>query len=258
MLLTLKLILTPVLIASVTLVGRRWGPSIGGWLMGFPLTSGPVSLLLALQYGLPFAAHAAIGTMAGIGSDCVFCVVYYVFARFTGWFGSSMAAIAGFLLATYLWNVASLPILPSILIVVAAAGIALWFIPRQPVSNGVAEAPKWDMPARMGAAALFVLLLTTFANNLGPQLSGLISPFPVFTTVIAAFTHHQQGAKAAVQLLRGVALGTFAFASFFLVVALLLPGLGMALTYLAAVATTVAINGIALRFVQPKTTQIGE
>jgi hypothetical protein len=50
MLLTMKLLMTPLLIAFVTLVGRKWGPGVGGWLMGFPLTSGPVSMLPALPW----------------------------------------------------------------------------------------------------------------------------------------------------------------------------------------------------------------
>ncbi len=51
MVLVLKLLLTPILITLATLGGRRWGPGLSGWFLGFPLTSGPVSLILALQYG---------------------------------------------------------------------------------------------------------------------------------------------------------------------------------------------------------------
>jgi hypothetical protein len=35
-LLVIKLLLTPVLIALATLVGRRWGAALGGWLAGCP------------------------------------------------------------------------------------------------------------------------------------------------------------------------------------------------------------------------------
>ena len=44
------------------------------------------------------------------------------------------------------------------------------------------------LPARMIAAAAFVLVLTTFANTLGARLSGVLSPFPLFT--VAATRKH--------------------------------------------------------------------
>jgi hypothetical protein len=33
-----KLILTPVAITAIALAGRRWGPAVGGWVAGLPLT----------------------------------------------------------------------------------------------------------------------------------------------------------------------------------------------------------------------------
>ena len=45
----LKLILAPVIIGGASLAGRRWGPAVSGWLVGLPLTSGPVIFFLALS-----------------------------------------------------------------------------------------------------------------------------------------------------------------------------------------------------------------
>jgi hypothetical protein len=249
--LTLKLIMTPLLIAFVTLVGRRWGPGISGWLMGFPLTSGPVSIFLALQYGRAFAARAAIGTLGGIASVCVFCLVYSLVSRKTGWPVSTLAAMMAFFAAILLWNTASLGLIPTILIDVLVVGLILLALPRREAAQGTGVTPRWDIPARMLVATAFVVGLTTFAATLGAQLSGLLSPFPIFTTVIAIFTHHQQGADTASQLLRGVVVGTFSFLCFFLVVAVLLPVVPMFFTYLAATAGSIGVNSLALRFVRP-------
>ena len=248
--LTLKLIMTPLLIASVTLVGRRWGSGVSGWLMGFPLISGPVSVFLALQYGRAFAARAAVGTLGGQASVCVFCLAYCLVSRKTGWPVSAVAAIAAFFAATFLWNAASLALLPTAIIDVIVVVLILLLIPRRQALEGVVTTPRWDIPARMLVATAFVVGLTTFAANLGAQLSGLLSPFPTFSTVIAVFTHHQQGADTASQLLRGVVVGTFSFLCFFLVVALLLPVVPMFWTYLAATAASIGVNSLALRFVR--------
>jgi hypothetical protein len=251
--LTLKLIMTPLLIASVTLVGRRWGAGVSGWLMGFPLISGPVSIFLALQYGRDFSARAAIGTLGGTASTCIFCLVYSLVSRKAGWFISAVTGIAAFFVATYLWNMASLPLLPTFVIDVIVAGLVLLLIPRRQTPQGTATPPRWDIPMRMLVATVFVVGLTTFASSLGAQLSGLLSPFPTFTTVFAVFTHHQQGADTASQVLRGLVVGIFGFLCFFLVVAVLLPVVPMVLTYLTATAASVGVNSLALRFVQQNT-----
>jgi len=41
--LALKLTITPFLILAASLASRRWGEAVGGWLVGLPLTSGPVA-----------------------------------------------------------------------------------------------------------------------------------------------------------------------------------------------------------------------
>src|SRR5437870_12628749 len=74
-LLLAKVVLTPLFIAAVTLAGRRWGPAVGGWRAGLLVTSGPVSVFLALEQGREFAARAAVGSLAGlVGVACFFDV----------------------------------------------------------------------------------------------------------------------------------------------------------------------------------------
>jgi hypothetical protein len=38
-------------IALATFTARRFGPAVCGWLIGLPLTCGPVALFLALEHG---------------------------------------------------------------------------------------------------------------------------------------------------------------------------------------------------------------
>src|SRR5262249_1129973 len=75
-LLVAKLVLTPLLISAVTLAGRRWGPGVSGWLAGLPLTSGPVSVFLAVEQGPQFAMRAALGTLAGLAAVAAFALSY--------------------------------------------------------------------------------------------------------------------------------------------------------------------------------------
>ena len=51
MLLLLKIVLAPMHVAIATLVARRWGPRIGGIVVGLPLSTGPIFLFLASPAG---------------------------------------------------------------------------------------------------------------------------------------------------------------------------------------------------------------
>jgi hypothetical protein len=246
MLLAVKLLIAPFFIAIVTLAGRRWGPAISGTLTGLPLTSGPVSLILALQYGPDFAARAAIGNLAGQASMCSFCLAYSLAAQRCNWRISTLIAITVFLVATAVLNSFTWSLLAAAAFLLVVIGLVSRLIPQYAMTANAIRRPNWDLPARMIIAAIIVLALTTFANALGPQLSGLIAPFPVFGTVLAVFAHQQQGPVAAARLLRGVVVGSLAFFGFFLVVGQFLPGLSTALTYSLATMAALAASALAV------------
>jgi hypothetical protein len=244
MILALKLLLTPLLNTAATLAGRKWGPRISGWLIGFPFTSGSVSVILALQNGPEFAARAAVGMLGGAASVCVFCLAYSATARRRNWLFSAVIAILAFLLATLVWNSFTLSLLPTFILVMIVDGLVVRLIPARAVAAAPAQRPPWDLQARMLMAAAFVVMLTALASHMGPQLSGLITPFPIFASVLAPFAHRQQGADAATQVLRGLATGLFGFAGFFLVVGALLPSTGIVWTYALAALVAVVFNGV--------------
>jgi uncharacterized membrane protein len=244
MILLLKLVITPFFIAVVTLAGRRWGPTISGLLMGLPLTSGPVSFFLALQYGPAFAGRAAVGTLVGQASVCLYCLGYSAAARRSSWPLSALAAVCVFLLATALWNSLTWSVATASAVLLAVILLVSRLIPRQAVRPAAGQAPRWDLPARMILAAAFVVALTTFANSLGPQLSGLLSPFPVFGLILSVFTHHQQGTGAVRGLLRAVVLGSLAFGGFFAVVGSAVTSWALPWTYALATLAALAMGGL--------------
>jgi uncharacterized membrane protein (GlpM family) len=251
MILAIKLFLTPFFIALVSLTGRRWGTQASGWLMGLPLSSGPISLILALQYGTDFAAHSAVGNLGGQVSVCVFCLAYSLAARRWKWPTSSILSVAAFLVSTYLLNALSLTFWPALAVLLGVIWLVARLIPERPKSAQPFTPPGWDLPVRMAIAAGFVVLLTGAARVLGPQLSGLIAPFPVFGVVLAAFNHYQLGTDQATRMLRGMVTGSLGFTIFFFIVILLLPTAGVAWTYLAATAGAVGLNAV-LYFFQMK------
>lgn len=107
------------------------------------------------------------------------------------------------------------------------------------VAVALSEPPGWDLPLRAACAAVLVLSLTAIAGWLGPQLSGLLAPFPILATVLATFTHAQRGTDELYRLLRGLVGGFGAFALFCFTLAVALRRLDTATAF--ALATMVAL-----------------
>lgn len=77
-----------------------------------------------------------------------------------------------------------------------------------------------DLVWRMLAGGLLAFLVTQFATVLGGVWSGILAIFPVIGSVIAIFTHHQQGAEQVTLLYRGMVRGLLSLVLFFSILAL--------------------------------------
>jgi hypothetical protein len=247
--LTLKLILTPILVGAASLAGRRWGPAVGGWLVALPLTSGPVVFFLALAHGPRFASAVAAATLAGTISQALFCVIYAHLAGCRRWTGTLAASCVGFAAATALLQWLALPLVPLFLLIIGALVLAIRALPRDAdsIPARASPLPLWDIPARIAVTTSVVLLLTAGAPILGAQLTGLLAPFPLYATILAVFAHHQDGYRPAVWVLRGLLFGLFSFAGFFLVLTTLLDRAPLGWAFGAAGAVALAVQAASLR-----------
>jgi hypothetical protein len=244
--LLLKLLLTPLLIAALTVIGRRRGPAVSGAIAGLPLTSGPVSVFLAIEQGKDFASHAAVATLAGLIPVAAFCFAYSRTASEKNWIGSTFAGLAAFFVSAFLLRLVPLGLVTTLIIVVAFLAIVFRAMPT--AAGGfipaVAVQPKWDLPLRIGIATALVFLLTALAPKLGSQTTGLVSPFPIFGGVLAVFAHRNFGAHNAQRILRSVVLASFAFAIFFLIVGAMLVRFSCGITYSLAAMAALLLNAL--------------
>jgi hypothetical protein len=183
MLLALKVVLVPGLVAGVTLGARRWGPRIGGWLTALPLVAGPTLFFRAVEQGEVFAALAALSTLVGLVGVAAFGVVYGWTSLAFGWPSSLLAAWAAFVVATVLAQAVAWTPLPALAATLAAFVLAARLLPAERGRPAPLVPPAWDLPLRMAGTLAVVVTVTSGAERLGPALSGAFTPFPVALAV---------------------------------------------------------------------------
>jgi hypothetical protein len=254
--LALKLLLVPALLAAVTLAGRRWGQRVAGWLGSFPIVAGPILLILTLENGAAFGAEAAARALAGVVATMGFFVLYARLAPRLAW-PAALAVSTAAWLALVAW----LGVLPGTLPAAAAAAVAtLALAPfamgaAAPVTASTATgaasitgaaASRLELPARMLAGAVLVLVTSGLGARFGPEASGYAALFPVVGGTAAVFNHARQGAAAAVTFLHGTNRGMWSVAVFCGTLALALTRWPVAAAFGIALTATVAMHALTL------------
>ena len=242
LLVILKLTVTPLLVAGMSLAARRFGPTIGGLLMGLPWMTGPVLYFLALEKGEVYLAETARGALLAVPPIAAFSFVYVATARRSAWPMSLALAATAFAICGYLASKIDLPatgVAGLGVIALLTARTAIWAPAAGPL---ILAMPWWDIPARMVSTAALVAVIVASSDLLGPTLSGIVSSYPVILTVVGVFTHSRWGRGAVSVMLRGVMLSLNGFVVFFLLVAVLAPIAGVPAAYLAAVVTALLFN----------------
>jgi len=252
--LLLKLFLVPTLILIASLAGNRWGPAVSGWLVSLPFTSAPVVFFLAIEQGDAFASSASVGVILGLESITLFAFAYCWLAlrrKGVGWPYPALLGAAAFFLLTLALVSVPVPSEAAFAATVLLLVLAYRFLPRAPaLGTGSPPVAWWEIAFRMAAATALVLLITQASTALGPQLSGLLTPFPVYVCVMASSTYRLQGAEPAARLVRGAILGLFTPAIFFLIVSTTIVWLGVGPSFGLAIAVAPLVHALAYRLLK--------
>lgn len=242
----IKLIVTPLLMLLVSLAARRWGSFVGGILSGMPLTSGPISIYIAIEQGPNFARHAALGSLAGVGAVLLTYMCYIALTRRHSLpiaCGGSVLFFCG--MSWLLVNINS-PLL-SIGTAISAIGCILVFTRKDRTLSFNRQPPPFDLTSRILIATAMVLILTSSANVVGSELSGVLAPVPVIAWPLMVFEHIHHGRTDALTVIRGNAASGIGVLVFYLIVERYITQAGFVFTFSLAMSVALLAT-IALLF----------
>jgi hypothetical protein len=243
----LKLALVPLVVWLASVAGRRWGHAATGWISGLPLIAGPISVFLALDQGVQFAADAAAATLQVTGAAALHCFVFAHASRRFGWLASLLLGWASFVAGAALLGAVPMPPFAGAGVTAAALGLMLAKLPAVERAPGPVPIPNSELVVRVTAALAIAAAVTLGASLFGPRISGILLAFPITGSVLPAFALALHGSDATVRLLAGFLSGLFAFAVFHLVVATALPALGALVGFPVAFAAGLAAAGVVMR-----------
>jgi hypothetical protein len=235
----------PPVILVVTLISRKWGNGIGGVIASLPWVGGPILFFIAIEQGSEFAQSAIPGVLVGIISWLVFCLTYILVGQKLNMFLSIMAGYTTYLLTgallenlTPLINVNVWFVITLVLIIVS-----LKYFPHVKVFHkDKARNLRFEIILRMIFITAFVIGITYFAELLGPTWSGILTPFPIMTAVLAIFVHYTHGITQVRILFIGFYTGIFGFTTFLYLQSFLLPIMSIGNSFMLGLLVNVFIT----------------
>ena len=230
--------------AAATRVAARLGHAAGGLVGGLPVVAGPIVLIYALEQGRGYAAEAAEATVLGIVSLLAFCAVYGALAVRARWWAAVAGGWLAFGVATAVFAQVEIPVPASAALCLAGIAVVAPRLRRAGALPAEVERRSDLLALRLVTTAALVVALTAAAGSVSPRVAGLLAPFPIITAVLAGFTHARAGGAAANELLAGLTRGLVSFVLFFVALAALLPGLGIAGGFAAATCAALACHAV--------------
>jgi hypothetical protein len=240
--LLIKVTLMPVVMAIVTQASRKWGNKIGGLIASMPWIAGPILLFFILEQGKTFGIRSVPGILTGIVSLVCFCYSYARLSSRWSWLSTLLFSYAIYVMVALLLNHVRVGLWIGYGIAMGSILLCLRFFPTPAAQASSVRRLPYDMLLRMLVATLFVIAITELAHRVGPTWSGILTPFPVITSILAVFTHYLQGSSAVIAMLRGSLLGFLGYTTFLFLQAFLLPELSIAMSFSLALLANLLIS----------------
>ncbi len=211
----LKLALVPTAVWLASLAARRWGHAVSGYLGGFPMIGGPITLYLAIDHGVEFAAASATVTLAAIAGQGAHLVAFARAGGALGWVAGLVAGLASY--AAISFGVSRIASDPLTALALAVAGLlAAWVaLPRVRGPATLPAVPPVELWLRLAAAFALAAFILWGSGAFGPVVSGILLSMPITGAIMPPFTLALYGGAAVARLLRGFVVGLCGFAAFF-------------------------------------------
>lgn len=234
----------PLVIGGVTIASKKWGNLVGGMIASLPWIAGPIMLFFTIEQGVDFAVNSVKGIMMGVVGVLAFCFAYIYSALKSKWYVSLLLAYLAFVVTTIFLktceNIFNLDVWFAVAVVLSLVGLKIF--PKLETQASTGQHLRYDIYLRMVIITVFVALITYLAKILGPTWSGILTPFPIITAILAAFTHYTQGAYGTSIILRGMLTGFIGFATFLFLQAKLLPYFPIATAFAIGFVVNILLN----------------
>jgi len=229
-LLLYKICITMLAVLGLSFVAEKISARLAGLLSGYPIGTAIILHFYGLEYGAQFAADAAIFNLCGLLASLCFAYTYYrVSQRTASLVVTSVLALAGYLLPAFMVSQMNPTRLTALSVAIIATTLFCILLRGNKDKQVTASrgCSTRMVAGRLIFTATLVLMVTEFADTVGPGWAGLFSAFPVALYPLVFLLHRQYGPETARIILENFPYGLWSVIAYSLTVSLLYPLYGV-------------------------------
>jgi hypothetical protein len=242
-----KICITMLAVLGLSFVAEKISARLAGLLAGYPIGTAIILHFYALEYGVEFAADAAIFNLCGLLASQCFAYTYYRASQRTkSLFLITILALAGYLLPAFIVSQTN-PARPTALTVAIIATTLFCVLLRGNRVKQMNASRTWSarlIAGRLIFTATLVLVVTEFADIVGPGWAGILSAFPVALYPLVFLLHREYGPETAQSILGNFPYGLWSVIAYALTVSLVYPLYGVVWGTLLGFANATAVLAI--------------
>jgi hypothetical protein len=125
--------------------------------------------------------------------------------------------------------------------------VQIRFSPARQTGLSPMRTTSAEVLCRMVLAAVLVILVTALAQRIGPEHTGVLTAFPIASTVIAVFSHQRYSSSHSIQSLKALKQELLSLLLFFYVLAVMTAWLSFEQSFIAAVFAAVLLQTLVAR-----------
>ena len=243
-LLLYKVCITMLAVLGLSFVAEKISVRLAGLLSGYPIGTAIILHFYGLEYGANFAANAAVFNLCGfLASQCFAYTYYRISHRTSSIARTSILALLGYLVPACIISQLNPDRLMALTIAIIATSLfcILLFSSK---SQKVAIPRTWStslVAGRLIFTASLVLIVTEFADLIGPNWAGVFSAFPVALYPLVVLLHKEYGPETAQTILGNFPYGLWSVITYALTVSLVYPSYGVIWGTLVGFAAATAV-----------------
>jgi hypothetical protein len=220
----LKITITAGFVVACSLITERAGALVGALVVTLPASAGPAYVLLAMDHDPSFVAGAAVGGLAMVSVNTVFCLAYAAVAQRHGIAASFAAAFATWIVLAVLAGSLSWTFAGVIMLTLVTFSVCVPLAERFCHDTMPPGEHCWyDVLLRALLVCTLVAVVVGLGGKLGPVLSGSLALFPIALSTTGLILHRRISGVATASVMANAIPASAGFAT------------GLALLHLTAV-----------------------
>ena len=215
-----KAVATALVVVVASVAAEKSGPFWGGLISCLPVAAGPGYVMLALSQSPAFIADSAQSSLAAGMATWAYLFAFVRLAGRWALWPSLLSAIGVWLTLAVIIRAAPMTFATALVGNAIAFFLAVRYTPVvefDVASAGVRPRAWFELPLRALLVGLFVAVVVTIADAIGPAATGIAAVFPIALSSLAVAVHRRFGIRgsaaglsSAVKPLVGIAAGLIA------------------------------------------------